>query len=199
LVLIPELLLSGLFLPVKPIQTIIPITVEQLFEGRMFAQPEAKKEAADLMSAEAEAARSTAGAHQVAGAIQPSEATQKVFHKYTPAPVAGMPTFVRMLSMLAVSRWGLEALSDVCIHGPHSIQDYAYKIINTVHISMHPDDVDKLKEGLEKPAEAFAESASFPLPSDFWKDKAPYLGILTAHILLTTLAVLLLMKRKDVA
>ena len=34
LVLIPELLLCGLFLPVRPIQTIIPITVEQLFEGQ---------------------------------------------------------------------------------------------------------------------------------------------------------------------
>ena len=38
LVLIPELLLSGLFMPVRKIQTVIPITVEQLFEGRLFAQ-----------------------------------------------------------------------------------------------------------------------------------------------------------------
>ena len=42
LILIPELLLCGLFLPVRPIQTIIPITVEQLLEGKLFAQPEAK-------------------------------------------------------------------------------------------------------------------------------------------------------------
>jgi hypothetical protein len=104
-----------------------------------------------------------------------------------------------MLSMLAVSRWGMEALSDVCIHGQHSIQDSAYKIINTVYISMHPGDVEELKAGLEKPAEAFAEAGSFPLPSNFWKDKAPYIGILTVHILVATLAVLLLMKRKDVA
>ena len=33
LILIPELLLCGLFLPVRPIQTIIPLTVEQLLEG----------------------------------------------------------------------------------------------------------------------------------------------------------------------
>ena len=45
LILIPELLLCGLFLPVRPIQTIIPITVEQLFEGKLFAQPEAKAKA----------------------------------------------------------------------------------------------------------------------------------------------------------
>ncbi len=212
LVLIPELLLSGLFLPVRRIQPIIPITVEQLFEGKMFAQPEAKAKAEEMMkkastpeaapeagSAEAEAARGGASARQVAGALTPSPEAQKVFHKYTPQPVDGMPTFVRMLSMLAVSRWGMEALSDLCIHGQHSIQDYAYKIINTVYISMHPDDVEKLKAGLEAPAEAFAEAGSFPLPSSFWRDKAPYLGILTIHMLVTMLAVLLLMKRKDVA
>ncbi len=213
LVLIPELLLSGLFLPVKSIQTIIPITVEQLFEGKMFAQPEAKAKAQQMMkpagpaaaeqgtstSAAEEPARQSEGAHQVAAAMTPSEKVQRAFHKYTPAPVAGMPTFVRLLSMLAVSRWGMEALSDLCVHGQHSIQDYAYKIINTVHISMHPDDVEKLEAGLEAPPEAFAASGSFPLPSNFWKDKGPYLGILTVHILVMTLAVLLLMKRKDVA
>jgi ABC-type multidrug transport system fused ATPase/permease subunit len=208
LVLIPELLLSGLFLPVRRIQTIIPITVDQLFEGRMFAQPEAKAKAQEMIKGSAsaesaadveETARRSAAARQVAGAMEPSPGVQKAFQRYTPAPVEGMPTFVRMLSMLAVSRWGLEALSDLCVHGPHSIQDYAYKIINTVYISMHPDDVERLQAGLEAPAEAFAESGSFPLPSDFWRDKGPYLGILTIHLLVMTLAVLLLMKRKDVA
>ena len=201
LVLIPELLLSGLFLPVRPIQTILPITTKQLFEGELFAQPEAKAKAAEEMKKQSEAetaAESGAGAHQVAGAITPSPEVQKKMKYYTPAPVEGMPTFVRMLSMLAVSRWGMEALSDICIHGQHSIQDYAYKIINTVYISMHPDDVEKLKAGLAAPAEAFAAAGSFPLPSNFWKDKAPYIGILTVHMLVTTLAVLLLMKRKDV-
>ncbi|MBI4165448.1 MAG: FHA domain-containing protein [Acidobacteria bacterium] len=203
LVLIPELLLSGLFLPVRPIQTILPITTKQLFEGQLFAQPEAKAKAAEELKKQASteeetAAQTGAGAHQVTGAITPSAEVQKKMQYYTPAPVEGMPTFVRMLSMLAVSRWGMEALSDICIHGQHSIQDYAYKIINTVYISMHPDDVEKLKAGLEAPAEAFAAAGSFPLPSNFWKDKAPYVGILTVHMLVATLAVLLLMKRKDV-
>jgi ABC-type multidrug transport system ATPase subunit/pSer/pThr/pTyr-binding forkhead associated (FHA) protein len=220
LVLIPELLLSGLFLPVRPIQTLIPITVEQLFEGKMFAQPEAKAKAREMMkppgagvpasatatppaSAEAaaaeEAARQGEAAHQVVGAMAPSPQVAAAFHKYTPQPVAGMPTPVRWLSLLAVSRWGLEALSDLCIHGRHSIQDYAYKIINTVSISMHPDDIEKLERGLEAPPEAFSASGTFPLPSDYWKDQGPYLGILTVHLLVMTLAVLLLMKRKDVA
>lgn len=211
LVLIPELLLSGLFLPVSKIQTLIPISVEQLFEGKMFAQPEAKAKARQMMNPPApstpaagapESAEATAqqgdAAHQVVGAMAPSTDVQKAFHKYTPQPVAGMPTFVRWLSVLAVSRWGMEALSDLCLHGRHSTQDYAYKIINTVYVSLHPDDVGKLERGLEAPAEAFAAAGTFPLPSRFWNDKGPYLGVLAVHLLVMTLAVLILMKRKDV-
>lgn len=249
LVLIPELLLSGLFLPVNKIQTIIPITVEQLFEGKMFAQPEAKAKARKMMSPPAPAtepsgtptptptggapsspstaasatpastattpaatnaapavppsaeATATEGqfAHQVAGAMAPSQQVMKVFHKYTPAPVEGMPTPVRWISMLAISRWGMEVLSDLCIHGSHSTQDYAYKIINTIYISWHPDDLEKLEKGLEAPAESFAASGVFPLPSNFWVDKGPYLGILAGYALLMTLIVLFLVKGKDVA
>jgi hypothetical protein len=215
LVLIPELLLSGLFLPVNQIQTLIPVSVEQLLEGKMFAQPEAKAKAKEMVSPPAAAAPSTPAsgapesaeatarqgeaAHQVVGAMAPSPDVQKAFHKYTPAPSAGMPTFVRWLSALAVSRWGMEALSDLCLHGQHSTQDYAYKIINTVYVSLHPDDVEKLERGLEAPAEAFATVGTFPLPSSFWKDKGPYMGVLAVHLLVMTLAVLILMKRKDVS
>jgi ABC-type multidrug transport system ATPase subunit/pSer/pThr/pTyr-binding forkhead associated (FHA) protein len=213
LVLIPELLLSGIFLPVNKIQTLIPVTVEQLLEGKMVAQPEARAKAREMVSpptapsapaaAAAESAEATArqgeAAHQVVGAMAPSPEVQKAFHKYTPAPTAGMSTFVRWLSALAVSRWGMEALSDLCLHGQHSTQDYAYKIINTVYISLHPDDVEKLERGLEAPAEAFATAGTFPLPSSFWKDKGPYMGVLAVHLLVMTLAVLILMKRKDVS
>jgi ABC-type multidrug transport system ATPase subunit/pSer/pThr/pTyr-binding forkhead associated (FHA) protein len=206
LVLIPELLLCGLILPVNQIQTIIPITVEELLEGKMFAQPEAKARMlnapASPVSPEEAAAQATANqgefAHQVAGALAPSEKVQKALHKYTPAPVAGMPTFARWLSALAISRWGLEALSDLCLHGSHSIQDYAYKIVNTVSISLHPDDVEKLEKGLEAPPEAFAASRAFPLPSRSWKDKGPYLAIMTSYALFMVIAILVVMKRKDV-
>jgi hypothetical protein len=200
---------------VNKIQTLIPITVEQLFEGKMFAQPEAQAKVKQMTNppvpaaapatapppGAADAAEGTAkegeAAHQVVGAMAPSPEVEKAFHKYTPQPVAGMPVFVRWLSMLAVSRWGMEALSDLCLHGQHSMQDSAYKIINTVYISMHPDDLEKLERGLEAPPEAFA-SGSFPLPSNFWKDKGPYVGVLAVHMLVMTLTVLLLMKRKDV-
>jgi hypothetical protein len=211
LILIPELLLCGLFLPVRPIQTIIPITVEQLFEGKLFAQPDAKVKAEQLMhptqgsanpaptgqtaTAEAQQGRF---AHQVAGALAPSDKTMKIFHKYTPAPVEGMGTPIRWFSTLAISRWGLEALSDLCVHGHHSTQDYAYKIINTITISLHPDDVAALEEGLETPAEAVTASSAFPLPSNFWRDKGPYLAIMTGYALLVLVSILIVMKRKDV-
>jgi hypothetical protein len=209
LVLIPELLLCGLFLPVNPIRTIVPITVEELFEGKMFAQPEAKAKAGQMInapagqvSAEEAAAQATARqgefAHQTALAVAPSQKVQNALHKYTPAPVAGMPTVVRWLSALAVSRWGLEALSDLCLHGRHSVQDYAYKIVNTVSISLHPDDVEKLEKGLEAPPEAFAAPGVFPLPSRFWHDKEPYLTIMASFAVVMVIAVLVVMKRKDV-
>jgi hypothetical protein len=210
LILIPELLLCGLFLPIRPIQTIIPITVQQLFEGKLFAQPEAKAKAEQLMNPSAgtenpaqadqtasDEAKNGRFTHQVAGAVAPSERTMKVFHKYTPAPVDGMGTPIRWLSALAISRWGLEALSDLCVHGRHSTQDYAYKIINTITISLHPDDVTGLQQGLEESADKFALDADFPLRARFWQDKGPYLAIMTGYGLLMVVLILAVMKRKD--
>jgi hypothetical protein len=210
LVLIPELLLCGLFLPVNRIEPIIPISVEEIYEGKMFAQPEAKAKARQMTNAPAgqvspeEAAaqaRMKQGefAHQIAGAVAPSPKVQEGLHRYTSAPIAGMPTLARWLSVLAVSRWGLEALSDLCLHGRHSVQDYAFRIVNTVSISLHPDDVEKLEKGLEAPAEAFAVSETFPLPSRFWKDKGPYLAIMAGLAVLMVIAILVAMKRKDVS
>ena len=175
----------------------------------MFAQPEVQAKARQMVNApagqvspEEAAAQAKAKqgefAHQVAVAVAPSEKVQKTLDKYTPAPVAGMPTFARWLSALAVSRWGLEALSDLCVHGRHSLQDYAYQIVNTVSISLHPDDVEKLEKGLEAPPEAFEASGAFPLPSRFWKDKGPYLAIMASYAVLMVVAILLVMKRKDV-
>ena len=99
----------------------------------------------------------------------------KIFHKYTPAPVDGMGAPIRWFSSLAISRWGLEALSDLCVHGPHSTQDYAYKILNTITISLHPDDVPSLERGLDNPNQD--SSASF----QFLQDKGPYLAIMTGY------------------
>ncbi len=213
LILIPELLLSGLFLPVSKISPVIQVSVEQLLEGKLFAQPETRRKVermvkppAALPEARAAASSGTgapamlpdgAFSHQVVGAIAPSPQAERAFHRYTPQPVAGMSAVVRWLSVLAVSRWGLEALSDLCVHGAHSTQDYAYKIINTIYISLHPDDQARLESGLEAPPQAFLAPRSFPLPSFFWRDKGPYLEVLTGFALSMTALVLFLMKRKD--
>ncbi len=204
LVLIPELLLCGLFLPVRPIQTIIPVTVEQLLEGKMFAQPEAKAKVASMeqQAAADDALRLKAEqgqfGHIVVGATTPSPDTMKLFHRYTPAPVDGMSTPIRWISTLAISRWGLEALSDLCLHGAHSADDSAYKIINTVTISLHPDDATDLEMGLEAPPDAVMAGQGFALPSHFWRDKGPYLAIMTGYALLMLVGILAVMKRKDV-
>ncbi len=226
LVLIPELLLSGLFLPVRPIKTIIPVTTEQLLEGKMFAPPDAKAQvvvkvmqkcagvpyplfaaggpidaAANPASTDQTAAAEAAQgrfSHQVAGAVAPSKEIADCFHRFTPAPDAGMPAPVRWFSSLAMSRWGLEALSDLCVHGAHSTEDSAYKILNTVSISLHPDDVDGLEKGLEEAPEAFAARGTFPLPSHFWTDKGPYLAIMAGYAVLMLGLILMVMKRKDV-
>jgi ABC transport system ATP-binding/permease protein len=206
LILIPELLLCGLFLPVRPIQTIIPITVEQLLSGKMYAQPEAKAKVGRLQEtlAAEDAAKLKVEegrlGHLVVGATTPSPQTMKYFHQYTPAPVDGMGAPIRWVSSLAISRWGLETLSDLCIHGAHSQQDYAFKIINTITISLHPDDATKLAEGLSQPPADINSAAfpTFPLPSEFWKDKGPYLAIMTGYALLMLVLILVIMKRKDV-
>ena len=219
LILIPELLLCGLFLPVRPIQTIIPVTMEQLMGGKMFAPPDAKAKVEKILQpckgvaypvsapsgpaeeganpapsggAGAEEAAQGHFAHQVAGAMTPSDEVMNCFHRFTPAPVDGMATPIRLFSTLAISRWGLEALSDLCVHGAHSTQDYAYKILNTVTISLHPDDVSSLEHGLEDPA------GTIPLASNFLKDKGPYLGILAGYASLMLVIILVVMKRKDI-
>jgi len=202
LVLIPELLLCGIFLPANKIQTIIPITVQQLFEGQMFAQPEAKAKANQMLNQQLPPTPEAAvlggeTGHQVAGAIAPSADVKKAFQKYTPAPMEGMPTFARWISAAAVSRWGLEGLSDLCIRGRHSNQDYAYKIVNSIAITMHPEVSAKLAQGLEAPPSSALEQG-FPLAQNFWKDEGPYVGILAGIAMVMVIAVLIFMKRKDV-
>ena len=190
LILIPELLLCGLFLPVRPIRTIIPITNAQILDGQMFAPPETVKAASEAEQGQF--------AHQVAGALEPSPQTKKLLQRYTPAPTDGMAPPVRLLSALAVSRWGLETLGDLCLHGSHSLDDSAYKIINTITISLHDDDVKKLEDGLNATSESVLATGGFPLPSRFWQDKGPYLAIMTGYAVLMLVVVLIVMKRKDV-
>ncbi len=236
LVLIPELLLSGLFLPVRPIQTMIPVTVGQLYvESQRHAQPETVAQVESIaqpcegvpyasfgataapsegassadQTATTEAEQGRMG-HQVGVALVPSGQIGKCFHRFTPAADKGMPVAVQWLSALAISRWGLEALGDLCVHGAHSTGDAAYKILNTVAISLHPDDAPSLLRGLDGPPKyaphvasgqesaAVPSDEALPLESHFVQDKGPYLAILTGYGALMLVVILIVMKRKDV-
>ena len=240
LILIPELLLSGLFLPVQPIKPIIPVTMGQLYvESTRYNQPEAaamvEKFAQPcvgipyaILGADAtipsaggnppqvnqtavtEAEQGRLG-HQVGVGLVPSEKMGKCFNRFTPAPDKGMGTSIQFLSALAISRWGLEALSDLCVHGGHSTRDSAYKILNTVAISLHPNDVPSLLRGLAGPPQyarhvlpedkeppQVQPGEALPLESHFLSDKGPYLSILGGYAALMLVLILIVMKRKDV-
>jgi hypothetical protein len=239
LVLIPELLLSGLFLPVQPIRPIIPVTMGQLYvESTRHSEPEAAAmvekfvqpcEGIPYAVFGADATTSGAGGnpasinqtavteaeqgrlgHQVGAGLVPSEKMAKCFDRFTPAPDKGMGTIIHYLSSLAISRWGLEALSDMCVHGGHSTGDSAYKILNTVAISLHPNDAPSLLRGLDGPPQyvphvtpgkepPLAEPGeALPLESHFLSDKGPYLSILAGYAALMLVLILIVMKRKDV-
>jgi ABC-type multidrug transport system ATPase subunit len=240
LVLIPELLLSGLFLPVNPIQTIVPVPLGQLYiEAERHSQPQATELVSKFVqpcvnvpyavfgpdpnsnagatpptvNPEAVALAETAHfGHQVGAGLVLSGKVAECFKRFTPAPDAGMWGPVRWLSALAISRWGLESLSDLCVHGYHSTGDSAYKILNTVAISLHPHDVENLLKGLEGSPEyqphvddspgkvrpAVVPGEAFPLESHFLQDKGLYLAIMTGYAVLMLGLILFVMKRKDV-
>ena len=89
--------------------------------------------------------------HQVAAAVIPTGRVATCFRRFTAGAGSYMKGPVGWLAKLAVSRWGLEALADLCVHGGHSTSDSAYKIVNTIAISLHPDDVSNLEAGLAGP------------------------------------------------
>ncbi len=237
LVLIPELLLSGLFLPVRSVKTIIPIPLGQLYvESQRHATPETMAQiqnivqpcegvpyaafgiplapSGDAVNPEDQAAVTEAQqgrfGHQVGAALVPSDHVLNCFHRFTPAADKGMPAVVQWLSTLAISRWGLEALSDLCVHGSHSTSDSAYKILNTVAISLHPDDAPSLLRGLDGPPQYLPHrkpgeeqvmdqpGEALPLESHFLQDKGPYLAILAGYGALMLVLILIVMKMKDV-
>jgi ABC-type multidrug transport system ATPase subunit/pSer/pThr/pTyr-binding forkhead associated (FHA) protein len=203
LILIPELLLCGLFLPVNPIKPILPFTDGQLMSLTTVAQQgvqdklvkirERCKDVPYPLVAPPPPPPASSGDEGTVGAVvELSPAMADCFHRFTAFPTAGMPDAVRWLSALAISRWGLESLSDLCIHGQHSTGESAYKIVSTISISLHPGYVDQLEQGLE------SEAQTFPLLADFWPDQGPYLGIMAGYALVMLVIILIVMKRKDV-
>ena len=180
------------------------MTVEQLLGGKLYAQPEAVRKANAMVhsdeSPNSASLKDSVAGHDVVGAMAPSPQAEEQFHRFTPAPVEGMPGVAQWLSTLAVSRWGLEALADLCMHGRHSMEESGFKIINTVSISLHPHDIEKIEQGMKAPWSPTGwPGPGFPLASDFWPDKGPYLAILFGYGVVMVGIVLYLVKRKDVA
>jgi hypothetical protein len=148
--------------------------------------------------------------HDVAAALIPQGKVLDCFHRFTLGTGKGMPLPIEWLSKLAVSRWGLEALADLCVHGTHSTGDAAYKIVNTISISLHPDDSNSLLNGLDGPPDFPAHllpgesvvlpgpGQAFPLESHFLHDKGPYLAILAGYAMVMLALILIVMKARDV-
>jgi ABC-type multidrug transport system ATPase subunit/pSer/pThr/pTyr-binding forkhead associated (FHA) protein len=237
LVLIPELLLCGLFLPSAPVDPIIPVTYGQVYElSNKFDTPQMdaviEREThicksvpyaifEDTPNASSDPNRSLNPmgvqeaeegdlGHQVAAAIVPTGPVVNCFRRFTSGAGSYMKGPVGWLAKLAVSRWGLEALADLCVHGGHSTSDSAYKIVNTIAISLHPNDVSSLEAGLAgppvyrphidpgSPPDSGVTEGALPLESNFIHDKGPYLAILAGYAVVMLVLVLIVMKTKDV-
>lgn len=185
LILIPELLLAGLFVPVGSMERIIPLTNKQLAE-QVAAHIEVKlpPRVADLM------AESGFGRRVRGGLALGDEATAQL-RKYIGGINAGMGVTLRYLSAACVSRWGLEGFSDLYIHGEHARQDYAYQLINGITISLHPEDAERMRSVLENP-----QSAGDDPVLGSWR-RYSYMIVLAGFVLVMTLLVGLVMKRKD--
>jgi ABC transport system ATP-binding/permease protein len=237
LVLIPELLLCGLFLPSKDLTPLVPVTYGQLYKlsQRLDTEP-MDREIESVMQVCKNVPYATFGAsenpsgdanqtldqravteaeqgdlgHQVAAGLIPGPDISTCFQRFTTGASKGMHGPVEWLSKLAVSRWGLEALADLCVHGGHSTSDSAYKIVNTIAISLHPHDVERLENGLKgppefrlhpapgTPPEAEGTIGALPLESHFIHDKGPYLAILAGYAVAMLALILVVMKTKDV-
>jgi ABC-type multidrug transport system ATPase subunit/pSer/pThr/pTyr-binding forkhead associated (FHA) protein len=96
------------------------------------------------------------------------------------------------LSPLMVSRWGLEALTDLFIHDN---KDYSFPLLNAVSITLHPGDAARVREQLER-MRTQGVAAAGPLPET--ANAFPqYLGILGVFALVFLGGTALALKWKE--
>ena len=184
LILIPQLLLAGLFVPVRAIDPIIPLTNQQFAElVAAQAEVEVPPRVAEIL------VRSEFG-QRVRGGIRLSEDAQDTLGQLMAGPTSEMGGVLRFVSSFCVSRWGLEALGDLYLHGDHTRQRYAYMIHNSIHISLHPDDARRLKELL-------VDSKTELEPQGFhWQDYS-YYGVLLVFPLAMIVMLTVVLKRSE--
>jgi ABC-type multidrug transport system ATPase subunit/pSer/pThr/pTyr-binding forkhead associated (FHA) protein len=106
---------------------------------------------------------------------------------------AGMGPVLRYgLSPLVVSRWGLEAISDLYIHDN---KEYSFPILNYVSITLHPNDASQMRAQLEKIQVGGSAAAAEwnETPNAF----LGYLGILAGFAVVLIGATALALKGKE--
>ncbi len=106
---------------------------------------------------------------------------------------SGMGPVLRYgLSPLMVSRWGLEALTDLFIHDN---KDYSFPLLNAVASTLHPQDAARIRAHLEKMrSQGISAAGPFPeTPNAF----PQYLAILGGFAVLFLGATAFVMKWKE--
>jgi ABC-type transport system involved in multi-copper enzyme maturation permease subunit len=97
------------------------------------------------------------------------------------------------LSPLMVSRWGLEAITDLYIHDNNPT--YSFSLLNAVSSTLHPGDAPRIRAHLEK-MQAQGIAAAGPIPET--PNAFPqYLGILGGFAVLSLAATAIALKRKE--
>jgi len=185
LILIPELLLAGLFVPVENIQRVIPLTNQQL------AEQVVRRTGVEVPPSLADWMTQSGFGRRVRGVLALDEQAAGSIGEFLGGTTEGMGPALRWLSAACISRWGLESLSDLYIHGHHGRQNYAFQIINTVAITLHASDVQQLRT---QAAEAKALPASAAPPGGPHMD---YLATLLGFTLAMTVLIGLVLKSKD--
>lgn len=185
LVLIPELLLAGLFVPVQNIERLIPLTNQQLAE-QVIARTKA-----EVPPTLAQWMIESGFGQRVRGVLALDDKAAASIGEFLGGTTEGMGPALRWLSAACISRWGLESLSDLYLHDEHARQSYSFQLINTVAITLHPRDAQLLRS---QAAEVTDAPVVEPSPLGPHMD---YLAILMGFSLVMTVLVGLVLKSKD--
>lgn len=188
LILIPQLLLAGLFVPAKKIERIIPLTNQQV------AEQVAAHMQVELPPRLAEVLEGSGFGRRVRGALVVGDEAAGRLREFIGGGSGGMGTALQVLSSLCASRWGLEALADLYVHGDHASQNYAYQLINSVAISLprhYPEDARFLRDRV-----AVTSGPGAPRQNLF-QQQWDYLALLGGFLVGMTGLIALMLKRKD--
>ena len=104
------------------------------------------------------------------------------------------------ISPFMVGRWGLESLADLYIHDLYENPDkpYAYSLLNTITVSLHPDEAAAARAHLSKVSEAWQQSKAPDSLGGGPSSAMPwYLAILGLFMAVTVFLTSLAVRRTD--